>query len=186
MPAASRSVTIPTPPQFNFAQTVVSHGWYYLAPFRWDAAAKTLHRIELLAGRPAALAITHKRGALEVSGARDSAALRTKLTRMFQLDVDLSEFLERTLSSPVHAWVEPAGFGRLLCGSTLFEDAVKIILTTNTMWRQTGRMNELLVRLCAAGLKAKASRAGAGARHCPGPGAASHHPHPASAPTAPH
>src|SRR5258706_7466787 len=135
MPAASRSVRIPTPSRFNFAQTVVSHGWYHLAPFRWDRPAKTLHRTELLAGRPTALAITHKRGALDVSGVRDSGELRAKLTRMFQLDVELSEFLERTRGSSVHAWVEPAGFGRLLCGSTLFEDVVKIILTTNTMWR---------------------------------------------------
>jgi 3-methyladenine DNA glycosylase/8-oxoguanine DNA glycosylase len=172
MPAASRSVRIPTPSKFNFAQTVVSHGWYHLAPFRWDAAAKTLHRIELLAGRPLALAITHTRGALEVSGARDSGELRTKLTRMFQLDVELSEFLERTRSSPVHAWVEPAGFGRLLCGATPFEDAVKIILTTNTMWRQTVRMNELLVQFCGAGLKPKSSRATEGGGHHTEPGAA--------------
>ncbi len=151
MPAAARSVRVPAPRQFNFAQTVVSHGWYHLTPFRWDAAAKMLHRVELLAGRPAALTIAHKRGALEVAGGRDSRELRTKLARMFQLDVDLSEFLERTRSSPVHAWVAPAGFGRLLCGSTLFEDVVKIILTTNTMWRQTVRMNELLVGFCGIG-----------------------------------
>lgn len=44
-----------------------------------------------------------------------------------------------------HAWVEEAGFGRLLCGSTLWEDAVKIIATTNTTWRQTVRMVDLLV-----------------------------------------
>ena len=41
-----------------------------------------------------------------------------------------------------------AGFGRLLCGTTLWEDAVKIIATTNTMWRQTVRMVELLVAKC--------------------------------------
>lgn len=163
MPAASPSLKILTPSRFNFAQTVVSHGWYHLAPFRWDATAKTLYRTELLAGRSTALALRHQRGALEVSGGRDSGELRAKLTRMFQLDVDLADFLERTRSSPVHAWVEPAGFGRLLCGSTLFEDIVKIILTTNTMWRQTVRMNELLVQFCGAGLKATSSRAGRGA-----------------------
>jgi len=148
MPAASRSVRIPTPSKFNFAQTVVSHGWYHLAPFRWDAAAKRLHRIELLAGRPVALAIRHTRGALEVSGARDSGELRTKLTRMFQLAVDTAEFVSLTRSSPAHAWVERSGFGRLLCGTTLFEDAIKIIATTNTTWRQTMRMVELLVEKC--------------------------------------
>lgn len=150
-PTAPGIVKLATPASFNFPQTVVSHGWYHLAPFRWEAARKTLHRIEVLGGRAATLMITHKRGALEVTGARESAELRTKLARMFQLDLDLSDFLTRTRSSPAHTWVEPAGFGRLLCGSTLFEDAVKIILTTNTMWRQTVRMNELLVQFCGPG-----------------------------------
>ena len=46
--------------------------------------------------------------------------------------------------SPAHMWVVEARFGRLLCGSTLFEDVVKIIATTNTTWQQTKRMVELL------------------------------------------
>jgi 3-methyladenine DNA glycosylase/8-oxoguanine DNA glycosylase len=74
--------------------------------------------------------------------------LRAKLARMFQLDVDLGEFLALARSSASHAWVERYGFGRLLCGSTLFEDVVKIILTTNTQWRQMMRMCELLVEKC--------------------------------------
>ena len=149
MPAVARdAVRIDTPAGFNFPQTVVSHGWYHLVPFRWDAATKTLHRVEALGGSVVALTITHKRGALEIAGAKDSKELRVKMARMFQLDLDISDFLARTRQSKAHAWVEPAGFGRLLCGSTLFEDAVKIILTTNTMWRQTVRMAELLVAKC--------------------------------------
>jgi 3-methyladenine DNA glycosylase/8-oxoguanine DNA glycosylase len=120
-----------------------------MAPFSWDG--KALHRYELLDGRPGKLTITHSRRMLRVEGAADSAELRTKLRRMFQLGLELEEFHARTRSSPAHAWVEPAGFGRLLCGATLFEDAVKIILTTNTMWRQTVRMNELLVAKCGCG-----------------------------------
>lgn len=67
---------------------------------------------------------------------------------MFQLDVDTAEFVELTRSSPAHSWVELSGFGRLLCGSTLFEDIVKIIATTNTTWGQTVRMMALLVEKC--------------------------------------
>ncbi len=67
---------------------------------------------------------------------------------MFQLHLDLAEFHALTRGSAAHAWVEPAGFGRLLCGSTLWEDAVKVIATTNTMWSQTVRMVELLVQKC--------------------------------------
>jgi len=83
--------------------------------------------------------------------------LRPRIERMFQLGVDTSEFVEKTRTSPPHAWVEPSGFGRLLCGSTLFEDVVKIVLTTNTMWRQTVRMAELLVGKC--GRRSKSGQA---------------------------
>jgi N-glycosylase/DNA lyase len=86
--------------------------------------------------------------ALHVRGAHDSDALRARMTRMFQLDVDTSEFIALTRATESHAWVEEYGFGRLLCGATVWEDAVKIIATTNTMWRQTVRMVELLVEKC--------------------------------------
>ncbi len=74
--------------------------------------------------------------------------LRRRIARMFQLHVDLGDFYRLARDSEPHHWVEPAGFGRLLCGSTLWEDAVKVIATTNTMWRQTVRMIELLVEKC--------------------------------------
>ncbi|HKR63938.1 MAG TPA: endonuclease III domain-containing protein [Thermoanaerobaculia bacterium] len=85
---------------------------------------------------------------LHVRGARESDVLRARMTRMLQLHVDTTEFLAMAAQSPRHQWVVRAGFGRLLCGTTLWEDAVKIIATTNTMWRQTVRMVELLVAKC--------------------------------------
>jgi len=92
-----------------------------------------------------------------VRGAPMTPELRAKLTRMFQLDLDLGDFVAIARVSETHAWVESAGFGRLLCGSTLFEDVAKIILTTNTMWRQTMRMAELLVEKCGRRTKSGAA-----------------------------
>ncbi len=135
-----------TPPDFNFVSTVESHGWVRLAPFRWSGGV--LRRKEALPEGVVELEITHRKGALHVRGARDSEELRKRIARMFQLHVELVEFYRLTRHSPAHAWVEPAGFGRLLCGTTLWEDAVKVIATTNTMWRQTVRMIELLVAKC--------------------------------------
>ncbi len=140
--------SIPVPPGFNFQSTVVSHGWYLLAPFRWSRAQQLLYRPEILGGKVRFLKITK---GIRVEGASDSPELRKKLARMFQLDIDTSGFVMIARDSPGHAWVESAGFGRLLCGSTLFEDAVKIITTTNTTWRQTMRMVELLVEKCGRG-----------------------------------
>ena len=133
---------------FNFPSTVVSHGWYLLAPFRWSRDERVLRRPEVLGGKAVDLEISHENDAIVVRGAAMTPELRAKLTRMFQLHLDLGEFVAMARASESHAWVEGAGFGRLLCGSTLFEDVVKIILTTNTMWRQTMRMCELLVEKC--------------------------------------
>ena len=77
-----------------------------------------------------------------------STELRAKLTRIFQLNIDLAAFHALTEKSTPHAWVARAGFGRLLCGATLFEDIVKIICTTNVTWSQTVRMVANLVDVC--------------------------------------
>ena len=155
--------SIDTPPGFSFRPTVESHGWYLLAPFQWSRADGALRRVELLGGKPVALTITSSvarrrlttpRAAvshgdpLRIEGAPLTDELLAKMTRMFQLNVDVAEFVTLTRDSEEHRWVEDAGFGRLLCGSTLFEDVVKIIATTNTTWQQTVRMVAMLVANC--------------------------------------
>jgi len=127
---------------------VLSHGWRHLAPFRWEPEEDVLYRKERLGGRTVELAISFRDGALRIEGAPPSDELTRRITRMFQLDVDVAEFVAMSRKSPAHAWVEAGGFGRLLCGATVWEDAVKIICTTNTTWRQTVRMVELLVAKC--------------------------------------
>ena len=143
---------IPVPPKFSFEATVESHGWYLLAPFRWSRKEKILRRPEVLDGKVFDLEIRSRRGQVHITGGPESSeVLAARMRRMFQLGVDTSEFVELSHSSPAHAWVEEAGFGRLLCGSTLFEDLVKIIATTNTTWGQTVRMVGLLVDKCGPG-----------------------------------
>jgi len=142
----------PTPAFFNFASTVESHGWYLLAPFRWNRKAGTLTRAEVLDEVSVDLVIGHDGKQLTIDTKRltksQQKQLETRIERMFQLSLDLSEFLELCEASPLHKRAAKKGFGRLLCGSTLFEDLVKIILTTNTTWKQTVRMSELLVERC--------------------------------------
>ncbi len=134
---------IPVPPHFSFEHTVESHGWYLLAPFRWDRTKKVLRRPEVIDGEVLDLEIRYKRGALECTPKAFAG-----ITRMFQLHVDTSEFITLAAASDAHRWVAEVRFGRLLCGSTLFEDVVKIIATTNTTWNQTKRMVSLLVEKC--------------------------------------
>jgi 3-methyladenine DNA glycosylase/8-oxoguanine DNA glycosylase len=141
-------VEIATPPDFSFPATVVSHGWYLLAPFSWQRERGVLRRVETIGERAWELEISHDGAALVVSSTRDPAAvarpLARRLTRMFQLDVDLEEFHRKAARRRSHRGAAELRFGRLLCGSSVFEDVVKIIATTNTTWRQTMRMVELL------------------------------------------
>ncbi len=153
-------MNIALPKDFSFESTVVSHGWYLLAPYRWSREECVLRRPEVLGRSVVDLEIAQTDGQLQVAGripAASEKTLRCKLGRMFQLDLEMSEFLSIASLSPSHAWVVEARFGRLLCGSTLFEDIVKIIATTNTTWRQTMRMTEFLVEKC--GRRSRSGRA---------------------------
>ena len=152
IPAVASNLRLPVPPHFSFQNTVESHGWYLLAPFRWDRKAKVLRRAEAIDGVVYDLEIRFRRNALDVNVAAGCSPpeLEARLSRMFQLGVDTSEFIALAGESPSHKWVVEAQFGRLLCSSTLFEDIVKIIATTNTTWNQTKRMVELLVEKCGA------------------------------------
>jgi 3-methyladenine DNA glycosylase/8-oxoguanine DNA glycosylase len=166
IPAVASSFSLP--PNFVFTSTVESHGWYLLAPFRWSPQDRVLRRREALPGLGAGeLTVTCRKGRIEAvwqplassraprqqdaleSAATDGAAeIRRRLERMLQLSVDTAEFVEMSRGSIDHDWIAGAGFGRLLCGTTLWEDAVKIIATTNTTWRQTVKMVEHLVVNC--------------------------------------
>jgi len=137
---------VPVPPHFSFEHTVESHGWYLLAPFRWDRKEQVLRRPETIGDDVVDVEFRFRRGAIEINPHID--ALKRVATRTFQLDLDTSEFIALAAGSERHRWVADVKFGRLLCGSTLFEDIVKIVATTNTTWAQTKRMVSLLVDKC--------------------------------------
>jgi N-glycosylase/DNA lyase len=141
--------TLSLPPVFSLPETVVSHGWYRLPPFRWDEASGTLERTELLDGAGAVDVAFRARKRLTISSTADLSPFRdeiaTRVNRMLQLHVDLEPFHRMCLRRRSHRLVAERAFGRLLCSTSLFEDAVKIVLTTNTTWAQTVRMATLLV-----------------------------------------
>lgn len=134
---------LPAPPDFNFPATVESHGWYHLPPFRWDAKTATLRRAEAISDSEAVdLTVRCSRRSVSIQGG--DAVDASRIRRMLQLDLDLGPFHEMCARAETHRSVAEMRFGRLLCGTTMFEDVVKIIATTNTTWSQTVRMVSLL------------------------------------------
>ncbi|MGB7873256.1 MAG: endonuclease III domain-containing protein [Anaerolineales bacterium] len=140
-------LTLPTHQPFNFRNTVRSHGWYQMAPFAYDEEANLLNYVIRLE--------TDKVLEIQIRQAPDGISVETqaKLTKaetsniteavtwMFGLEMDFSAFYAAAKKEPNLAHVEKKAYGRVLRSPTLFEDVLKTILTTNTLWAATKRMN---------------------------------------------
>ena len=145
------NITIPTPREFNFHRTVLSHGWCSLPPFELDKTTWTLVRV-LEAGRggPVTVKISSTPGGIKVGmssrlGPKAAACIVRDVRHMLRLDDDLREFYQAMSIEPEFAWIRQEGAGRLLRSPTVFEDLVKMICTTNCSWALTEKMVNGLV-----------------------------------------
>lgn len=148
---------IHTEPPYDVRGTIISHGWYDLRPFSWDAKAGILRRVLRLQDGtvvlaeisdasvpedPTAQVLLHHPEWLPIE-AREEAADQVAYILRVNDDLDGFYALCRQRGEP---WVRAtAGLGRLLRSPTLFEDAVKVICTTNIQWGGTRRMVNQLV-----------------------------------------
>jgi 3-methyladenine DNA glycosylase/8-oxoguanine DNA glycosylase len=130
---------------------IASHGWPQLLPFHWQQENDDLLRVERLSsGKVVAVQFHPLENGVEAEVAEplapgERAELEAILGWMFGLDMDFGQFYDLARGEPGLAGAEPNARGRLLRSATLFEDTVKTILTTNTAWSGTIRMNAALV-----------------------------------------
>src|SRR5207248_241724 len=149
--AASMQIKIPTPQDFNFRRTVMSHGWCALLPFEFDKTKWTLARvIDLNAAQAITVTISSSKRAVIADtsrsvGKRAVAKIIRDVRHMFRLDDDMAGFYEAVSHEPEFAWIAAEGAGRLLRSPTVFEDLVKMICTTNCSWALTEKMVNGLV-----------------------------------------
>lgn len=150
------TAALPIPPGFSFLRTALSHGWFDLPPFRWDAKQRALTRVlSLECNRTVEVtlrAASRGRLVLTIGGAGPvSDADRREVLRqarwMLRLDEDLASFhaIARGIAQPDLRWVERTGAGRLLRSPSVFEDLVRMICTTNCGWPLTRVMIGALV-----------------------------------------
>lgn len=136
---------------FRFHSTVRSHGWYQLAPFVWDEPAEALgYVLRLCSGRVAALRITAvPEGVLAAAwpdlDLGEQVELAETVSWMLGLDREFGDFYAAAASEPKLKRAVDQAMGRVLRSPTLFEDVVRTILTTNTLWAATRRMCLALV-----------------------------------------
>jgi 3-methyladenine DNA glycosylase/8-oxoguanine DNA glycosylase len=136
---------------FLFHSVIHSHGWYQLAPLQWDNANATLRKAERLEnGRVALVTIRGDDSTIQVETPgrlqeREIAEIRAKFSWMFQLEADFSEFYALADQEPRLAHCRGKAQGRLLRSTSLFEDVVKVMATTNIQWGGAKRLVQRLV-----------------------------------------
>jgi len=141
---------LPARKPFKFMSVVNSHGWTQLAPFSFDETSNTLSYILRLSnGRVIELRLTDGRDGVNVETdslkKSEQKEVVDSVAWMFGLDMDFSAFYAASRAEPKLAHVKKQALGRLLRSPTLFEDVVKTIFTTNTLWGATKNMTKRLV-----------------------------------------
>jgi 3-methyladenine DNA glycosylase/8-oxoguanine DNA glycosylase len=133
------------PSRFSLRETVLSHGWFELLPFRWDDSTSTLFRAELLPDHSRHLYSLQQSGASGdllvrwLSGAPEAVHRRLlldRIRRIANLGLDLSSFHSLCRRESRLRYVSRRGAGRFLRCGNLYEEVLKAICGTNIAWRQ--------------------------------------------------
>ncbi|GAA0358585.1 hypothetical protein GCM10008932_09130 [Alkalibacterium iburiense] len=144
---------IPLREPFHFESAVKSHGWWMLSPNYWDAEAQVYYRpLHLSNEKNILVSVSYTDKYLIVENEttlslheKDWHEIKEQIAWIFRLEEDFDDFyaLSQELGELHH--LSKGRKGRLLRSPTLFEDVVKVILTTNTRWSQTIAMSHNLV-----------------------------------------
>jgi N-glycosylase/DNA lyase len=159
-------MVLTTPQDFDFWQTVISHGWYDLPPFKVDHERKTLHRVLTLPDfTPVRCSVRERGSTLQMETYAVAPLSRTERSHLTQqlrtclrLDESFVSFHRTTRRYAPYRWIASARAGRLLRAPSAFEDTVKMLCTTNCSWGLTvamvGRIHEEFGRVGLDGCRA--------------------------------
>lgn len=145
-------IKIPTPRNFNFKRTIISHGWYGLLPFSLDSEKYALTRvIDVGPKPPVTIVMSGRKNYVRITTSRlvnkgETAKITRDARHILRLDDDLQPFYVATGHDPEFAWIGAQGAGRMLRSPTVFEDLVKMLCTTNCSWALTQKMVTGLVQ----------------------------------------
>jgi len=144
-------LTVPTPPGFVYKRTLNSHGWCSLLPFHVDERERLHGVVARPRGGALAYRLAPRSTCVAVATARpvsdaDRRLLRSTTRRVLNLDLDLSGFHRRVSGIDGMQWMAATDSGRFLRSASLFEDLVKLVLTTNCSWAFTTKMVRAMVQ----------------------------------------
>ncbi len=139
------SFTLKTPTSFNLPAVVRSHGWIQMPPFAETSLHGLSYVIRMSTGKvlrfeanPSTMDI--RVSTTELLSEAEESELSQTITWMLALDQNFTEFYDLARQEPKLAKMVERQAGRVLRSPTLFEDVIRTLLTTNTLWKHTLRM----------------------------------------------
>jgi 3-methyladenine DNA glycosylase/8-oxoguanine DNA glycosylase len=144
--------TLTPPPNFNLPAVVRSHGWIQMTPFTETDDRGLGYAIRLSNGKVLQFEVHAAQQGLMVSPSEqlsknEQSELAQSIHWMLALEQDFSEFYDLARTEPGLTKMIERQAGRVLRSPTLFEDVIRTMLTTNTLWKHTLRMcRELTTR----------------------------------------
>jgi len=144
--------TLTPPSNYNLAATVRSHGWIQMTPFAETHDQGLAYIIRLSTGTVLRFEVNTCPDGLSVDTSSsltssETAELSRTITWMLDLDQNFTEFYILARQEPKLLKMVERQAGRVLRSPTLFEDVIRTLLTTNTLWNHTLRMcRELTTR----------------------------------------
>ncbi len=144
--------TLTPPTSFNLPAVVRSHGWSQMPPFEETSEHGLAYTIRLTTGKVLRFEVHPTDVDLRVDvpvklTRAEQSELTQTITWMLGLEQEFDEFYALAINEPKLAKMVERKAGRVLRSPTLFEDVVRTMLTTNTLWKHTLRMcRELITR----------------------------------------
>lgn len=144
--------TLTPPTSFKLTVVVRSHGWIQMTPFAETANGGLSYIIRLSTSKVLRFEVHTTGTDLRVDATSslteaEQTELRHTITWMLDLEQDFNEFYALARQEPKLVKMVERQAGRVLRSPTLFEDVIRTLLTTNTLWKHTLRMcRELTTR----------------------------------------
>jgi 3-methyladenine DNA glycosylase/8-oxoguanine DNA glycosylase len=151
MPGSGHEARLELDWPVDLGLTVASHGWVHLEPWRWQPETGTLSRAERIGGEIGTIAIRQRDATtLTISWEGFSDRVRAEILLRAGRWVSAEWSPAAAVAALATGFADEAalvarGGGRLLRCSTFYEDFIKTLLTVNTSWSGTCRMNAALV-----------------------------------------
>lgn len=140
--------SLPIPEHYSLRSVLLSHGWSGLSPFRVSEDKNSIEFGFWGDGKPTIIRISEVNAQILIDSRRKLAPNELdRIRRMFGLQLSMQSFFDLG-NRHDRKWLQERKVGRMMRAETVFEDLMKLILTTNCSWAFTKKMvSEISMRL---------------------------------------